>query len=30
VIAGVFALQMGESFQGLDTESLDTHRGEGE
>jgi hydrogenase-4 component E len=30
VIAGVFALQMGESFQSLDTESLDTHRGEGE
>jgi hydrogenase-4 component E len=30
VIAGVFALQMGERFQSLDTESLDTHRGEGE
>jgi hydrogenase-4 component E len=30
VIAGVFALQMGESFQSLDTESLDTYRGEGE
>ena len=30
VIAGVFALQMGESFQSLDTESLQSHRGEGE
>jgi hydrogenase-4 component E len=30
VIAGVFALQMGESFQSLDTESLEPHRGEGE
>jgi hydrogenase-4 component E len=30
VIAGVFALQMGESFQSLDTKSLDINRGEGE
>ncbi len=30
VVAGVFALQMGESFQSLDTESLEPHRGEGQ